>query len=278
MQEPAPEEVTRNVAAALAEDIGSGDISADLISENVAANATVTTRDNGVFCGQPWISEVCRQIDELIEIDWHVEDGDNVEAGQALFSLSGPARSLLTAERSMLNFAQLLSGVATAAHRFVELIDGTNVTILDTRKTLPGLRVAQKYAVRAGGASNHRMGLYDAFLIKENHIAAAGSIINAINTARAMHPGKNVEVEVENFEQLHEALQAEADIIMLDNFSIDAMAEAVAQTAGRAKLEASGGITDEELPAIANTGVDYVSIGAITKEVVPLDLSMLFKN
>jgi len=273
-------DIRRSVAAALAEDIGTGDISAELIDRHGVASATVTTRQDGVFCGLAWADEVLTQVDPAIRSHWHVADGDHIHAEQCLVDLTGPSRGLLTAERSLLNFLQLLSGTATLTARYVEAIAEYPATILDTRKTIPGMRLAQKYAVRCGGARNHRLGLYDAFLIKENHIAAIGSIGAAIAQARVTASGRPlrvvVEVEVETEEQLLEALAAEPDIIMLDNFDVAALSRAVEQTAGRAKLEASGGITLSNLAAIAATGVDYVSVGEITKQIIPLDLSMRF--
>jgi nicotinate-nucleotide pyrophosphorylase (carboxylating) len=273
-------EIGRSVTAALTEDIGTGDISAELIDPDSAASATVITRQDGVFCGLDWADEVLKQVDPAMQSLWYVADGDHIRAGQKLLDLNGPARSLLTAERNLLNFVQLLSGTATLTARYVETIAEYPTTILDTRKTIPGLRLAQKYAVRCGGARNHRLGLYDAFLIKENHIASVGSIAAAVTKARLIasrRPQRTlVEIEVETEPQLLEALAAEADIIMLDNFDVPALTRAVARTAGRAKLEASGGITLSNLRAIAATGVDYISVGEITKQVIPLDLSMRF--
>lgn len=265
------------VGAALAEDVGSGDITAALIDAATRADAVVITREDGVFCGAAWADEVCRQVDPEIRASWLVADGEHVGAGQPLVELTGPARGLLTAERTILNFIQLLSGTATATARYVAAVGGSDTVVLDTRKTIPGLRAAQKYAVRCGGGANHRMGLYDAFLIKENHIAAAGSIGAAIERARDMAPDRTVEVEVETEAQLDEALEAGADVIMLDNFDAPRLAKAVQLTAGRAKLEASGGITLTTLPEIAATRVDYVSVGEITKHLAPLDLSMRFR-
>jgi nicotinate-nucleotide pyrophosphorylase (carboxylating) len=273
-------DIRRSVAAALAEDIGTGDISAELIDPDSIARATVITRQDGVFCGLAWADEVLAQVDPAIRSQWHVADGDQIRAEQRLLDLTGPARGLLSAERNLLNFVQLLSGTATLTARYVEAIAEYPTTILDTRKTIPGLRLAQKYAVRCGGARNHRLGLHDAFLIKENHIAAVGSIGAAIARARAIAADRpvrvEVEIEVETEAQLLEALAAEADVIMLDNFDLTALSRAVEQTAGRAKLEASGGITLDNLAAIAATGVDYISVGEITKQVIPLDLSMRF--
>jgi len=268
--------IVENVRAALAEDVGTGDITAELIDPDTASRARIITREAGILCGRPWAEETCRQVDARITLTWSVEDGTAVVPDQSLVDLQGPARALLTAERTLLNFMQLLSGTATAAHAYARLIAHTDVHILDTRKSLPGLRHAQKYAVRCGGAHNHRMGLYDAFLIKENHIAAAGSIGTAVARARAIAPGLPVEVEVERIDQLSQALAAGADIVMLDNFDAADMRQAVQITGRRAKLEASGGITRANLITIAETGVDYISIGEITKQVVPLDLSMRF--
>jgi nicotinate-nucleotide pyrophosphorylase (carboxylating) len=266
--------IVADVKRALDEDVGDGDITARLIAETQTARARVITREPGVFCGKPWVNEACRQVDSRIVCRWRVDDADTIAANDVLLELEGPARGLLTAERTLLNFMQLLSGTATAAHEYASLVAHTDVEILDTRKTIPGLRLAQKYAVRCGGARNHRIGLYDAFLIKENHLAAAGSIEAAISRARAIAPGKPVEVEIERLEQLHEALAAGADIVMLDNFSPDDIRQAVQINGRRAKLEASGGITRANLVTIAETGVDYISVGEITKRVIPLDLSM----
>ena len=268
--------VAANVRLAIDEDVGSGDITARLVAESARAHAEVVTREPGTFCGRPWVEETCRQLEPGIELQWHVADGDDVAAGKRLLELDGPARGMLTAERTLLNFAQLLSGVATRTRRFADLIRGTPATLLDTRKTVPGLRLAQKYAVRCGGGANHRMGLFDAYLIKENHIAAAGSVQAAIAAARAQGPGLPVEVEAENMSELDEAIAGDADLIMLDNFSIDQCVEAVARAAGKARLEASGGIDEGTLAAIARTGVDYISVGNLTKAIRPLDLSMRF--
>jgi len=276
MSDDLQDAVTANVRAALAEDVGSGDVSAALIDPAARAQARVITRGAGIFCGKPWVRETARQVSGDVRIDFGVSDGDAITPGQALFSLEGPAHTLLTAERTMLNFVQLLSGTATATRRYVDLIAGTRARILDTRKTIPGLRAAQKYAVRCGGGSNHRMGLYDAYLIKENHIAAAGSIKAAIESARAKHPDLPLEVEVENREQLREVVNGRADIAMLDNFSLADTVEAVAMAKRHLKLEASGGIDESTIRAIAEAGVDYISVGEITKRVQPLDLSMRF--
>lgn len=268
------EDIIHDVKAALAEDIGSGDITALLIPEGQAAQAAIITREDCVFCGQAWVEEVFRQIDPDVSINWQVEDGDKVGANSTLFNLHGSARSLLTGERTALNFVQTLSGTATTSRHYADLVAHTAVKLLDTRKTIPGLRTAQKYAVTCGGCHNHRIGLYDAFLIKENHIAACGSIAKAIAAAHQIAPGKPVEVEVENLDELHQALAAQADIIMLDNFSLDDMRIAVTINAGKTKLEASGNITEATLPVIAATGVDFISIGALTKHCRAVDLSM----
>ncbi len=271
-----PQAIVQNVRAALAEDVGSGDITAELIDANASVHAAVITREAGVFCGRAWADEVCRQVDAGIVCTWHITDGARVHPGQLLLELDGPARALLTAERTVLNFLQLLSGTATLARCYADRVAETKLRILDTRKTLPGLRLAQKYAVRCGGCANHRLGLYDAFLIKENHIAAAGSIAAAVAAARRVAPGVTVEVEVESIEEFRMALVAGADIIMLDEFSLSDMLQAVAINQNQAKLEVSGGITLATIGAIAATGVDFVSIGEITKAVRPLDLSMRF--
>ncbi|UCO99103.1 carboxylating nicotinate-nucleotide diphosphorylase [Metapseudomonas lalkuanensis] len=267
-------EIEANVRTALKEDIGSGDITAQLIPEDRQARATVITREAAIISGTAWVNEVFRQIDPRVKVEWQVQDGDRAEANQALFHLEGPARALLSGERSALNFLQCLSGVATRVGHYVELVKGTQVKLLDTRKTLPGLRLAQKYAVTCGGGHNHRIGLYDAFLIKENHIAASGGIAQAIEAAHRIAPGKPVEVEVESLDELQQALDAGADIIMLDELSLDDMRTAVTLTNSRAKLEASGGVNETTLRTIAETGVDYVSIGTLTKDVKAIDLSM----
>jgi nicotinate-nucleotide pyrophosphorylase (carboxylating) len=267
-------DIEHAVRNALQEDIGGGDITAMLIPADNMAHARVITRDHAVIAGQAWVNEVFRQLDSNVQVIWLVRDGDRVSPNQTLFELKGAARSLLTGERSALNFLQTLSGVATRAQLYADLVKHTHVKLLDTRKTLPGLRTALKYAVTCGGCHNHRIGLFDAFLIKENHIAAAGSIAAAVSQAAIIAPGKPVEVEVENFAQLDAALIAGADIIMLDNFSCADMARAVLHTKGRAKLEASGGITDATLVEVAETGVDFISIGTLTKDIKATDLSM----
>jgi len=267
-------EIQANVRAALAEDVGSGDITAQLIPAERDASARIITRENATIAGTAWVDEVFRQLDPRVQVKWQVRDGEQVSADQTLFTLEGPARALLTGERSALNFLQLLSGTATRARHYADLVDGTGVKLLDTRKTLPGLRLAQKYAITCGGCHNHRIGLYDAFLIKENHIAACGGIAQAIDAAHRIAPGKPVEIEVEDLDELRQALDAGADIVMLDELSLDDMRTAVTLTAGRAKLEASGGITESSLRTIADTGVDYISIGTLTKDIKALDLSM----
>lgn len=267
-------EIEANVRRALAEDIGSGDITAQLIPADRLAHASIITREPAVLCGTAWVDAVFRQLDPRVAVHWKASDGERVQANQVLFTLEGPARALLSGERSALNFLQTLSGVATKCRHYADLVDGTSVQLLDTRKTLPGLRLAQKYAVTCGGCHNHRIGLYDAFLIKENHIAACGGIAEAINAAHRIAPGKPVEVEVESLGELKQALEAGADIIMLDELSLDDMRRAVELTAGKAKLEASGGISESTLRTIAETGVDYISIGTLTKDVKALDLSM----
>lgn len=265
-----------NVSAALLEDVGDGDITARLIPAAEIALAAIITRENATICGVDWVNEVARQVDSTIVIDWMVADGDQVQANQVLFQAHGNARSLLTFERCALNFLQCLSGTASTAHYYAGLVADTQVKLLDTRKTIPGLRNAQKYAVACGQCYNHRIGLYDAFLIKENHIAACGGISQAIATARKQEPTKPVEVEVESLHELKQALEAGADRIMLDNFSLADMRKAVQLATGRAELEASGGITEQTLRPIAETGVDYISIGALTKDCRAIDLSMRF--
>ena len=267
-------EITANVRAALAEDIGSGDITAQLIPAERLAQARVITREAATICGTAWVDEVFRQLDPRVRVRWNVADGERAQQDQTLFTLEGPARALLSGERSALNFLQLLSGVATRCREYADLVEGTAVKLLDTRKTLPGLRLAQKYAVTCGGCHNHRIGLYDAFLIKENHIAACGGIAQAVATAHQIAPGRPVEVEVENLHELQQALDAGADIVMLDELDHADMRTAVALTAGRAKLEASGGVNRDNLRSFAETGVDYISIGTLTKDVKAIDLSM----
>ena len=272
-----PSDISVTVSRALAEDIGEGDLTAALVPEQAQAEGRVISRQEAVLCGCAWFDEVFRQIDDHIRIHWEVQDGDAVQRDQILCRLEGPARGLLTGERSALNFLQILSGTATEARRYAEAVRGTHATILDTRKTLPGLRTAQKYAVSCGGANNHRMGLYDGILIKENHIKAAGGIAAAVEVARANEVQVPVEVEVETLQQVQEALAAGADILLLDNFDLPGMREAVRISAGRAKLEASGGIDIAAVRRVAETGVDYISVGALTKHVQAVDLSLRFE-
>jgi len=271
-----PPDPHSTVALALAEDVGSGDLTAALIPESAQAEATVISREHAVLCGAAWFDAVFQQLDPRISRAWQAADGDRIVPDQVLCTLRGPARPLLTGERTALNFLQLLSGVASLAQRFADAVAGSGATILDTRKTLPGLRLAQKYAVRCGGCQNHRIGLFDAVLIKENHIMAAGSISQAIAVARRLHPGVTVEVEVENLAELHEALVARPDIVMLDNFDLAAMSEAVKIVDHQLKLEASGNVNFDTVRQIAATGVDYISIGGLTKDVRAVDLSMRF--
>ena len=268
------QDIPAQVARAIAEDVGDGDITAQLIPADRQARARVITRDDAVLCGTAWVNEVFKQIDPEVKIIWQAKEGERVTRNQVLFYLEGSARSLLTGERCALNFVQSLSGTATRCRQYADLVADTRVQLLDTRKTIPGLRLAQKYAVTCGGCYNHRIGLYDAFLIKENHITACGSIAASVERAHEIAPGKPVEVEVENLDELQEALDAGADIIMVDNFSLEMMREAVGIADGKAKLEASGGVTHETLRDIALTGVDYISIGALTKDCNAVDLSM----
>ena len=281
------QDISRAVRAALLEDLGdaltaldqpdaSADITAQLIPVDRISTARVITREAGVFCGQPWVDEVFAQLGGEVKVEWKVQDGERLSPNQELFRLHGPARVLLTGELNALNFVQTLSGVATLTARYVAELAGTECRLLDTRKTLPGLRTAQKYAVTCGGGKNHRIGLYDAYLIKENHILACGGIAPAIAQARHLNPGKPVEVEVESLAELEQALAARADIVMLDNFDIPMMKEAVHLNQGRAKLEVSGNVTLDTLASYAATGVDFISVGALTKHVRALDLSMRF--
>ncbi len=269
-------DIIAQVRAALAEDIGTGDITAQLIPAAQAGQARVITREPMILCGKAWVDEVMHQVDANIRVNWQAEESDSVDADSTLFTLHGSARSLLTAERTALNFLQLLAGTATTCRRYADIVASTGVRLLDTRKTIPGLRTAQKYAVTVGGCHNHRIGLYDAFLIKENHIAACGSIAATVQQARLIAPGKPVEVEVENFDELDQALHAGCEIIMLDEFSLDDMRKAVQHVAGKALLEASGNINDGNLRATAETGVDFISIGGLTKHCRAIDLSMRF--
>lgn len=276
-------DIPEAVARALQEDLGGDidserDITAQLLPADSQAHAQVITREAGVFCGKRWVEEVFIQLGSHVSLTWHIEDGQAVVPDQLLFEIEGSARLLLTAERTALNFVQTLSGVASEVSRYVKLLEGSQTQLLDTRKTLPGLRTALKYAVLCGGGNNHRLGLSDAFLIKENHIIASGSIRQAVEKAFWLYPDVPVEVEVESIDELNQALDAAADIIMLDNFSLDEMREAVKITHGRSLLEVSGNVTETTLPQIAQTGVDYVSVGALTKHVRALDLSMRFQQ
>jgi nicotinate-nucleotide pyrophosphorylase (carboxylating) len=275
-----PADLPQQVARALAEDLGSGDLTSALIPADRVGRAAVITREPAIVCGIPYVEASFGAVDPRVRLEWRVAEGDSVAANQLLFTLEGPARALLTAERTALNFLQLLSGTATAAHSFAVLLEGTKCRLLDTRKTIPGLRTAQKYAVRVGGGHNHRMGLFDGILIKENHIMAAGSIAAAVAAAKLGRAEIPVEVEVENMSELQQAIAAGADIAMLDEFSLEAMRDAVAVNAKAAKplkLEASGGITAATIREIAETGVDFISVGSITKHVRAVDLSMRFE-
>ena len=271
---PPRDSIARDVRRALEEDIGSGDVTADLLPAEARARARVIAREVAVLCGSAWFDECFRQLDPDVRIEWFAGDGDRTVAGAPLCRIEGNARALVSAERSALNFLQTLSATATTTAAYVEAARGTRTAILDTRKTLPGLRYAQKYAVRCGGATNHRIGLFDAILIKENHIAAAGSLAAAVAAARAAHPSLLLEVEVENFDELEQALAAKVDRIMLDEFSPDDMRRAVAHVAGRVSIEVSGSVTLERVRSIAETGVDFISVGSLTKHVRAIDLSM----
>lgn len=268
--------IRQQVTLALAEDIGKGDVTAQLIPTNKLADARIICREPAILCGADWVSEVFQQLDTTIQIDWRCQDGDTIQADQELCRLHGSARHLLSGERAALNFLQTLSATATQAHEYVMAVEGTGCRILDTRKTIPGLRLAQKYAVRCGGAYNHRTGLYDMVLIKENHISAAGSIQAAVDAAHRLSPDFPVEVEVENLQQLQQALDADVDRILLDNMDIPTLKQAVQMTNKRIPLEASGGVTQETAREIAQTGVDYISIGSITKHIHAIDFSMRF--
>lgn len=271
-----PDDLAATVARALEEDVGTGDLTAALIPAGNQAQGHIIARESGILCGAPWAAEAFRQTDDRIRVEWAAQEGAHVEADQLLCRLSGPARGILTAERTALNFMQTLSGTATLARRYADIVAGTAAMVIDTRKTLPGLRGAQKYAVAMGGCGNHRMGLYDFILIKENHIAAAAGITAALEAARALKAGVPIEIEVETLGQLKEALQAGAERILLDNFDLEGLREAVSVNAGHARLEASGNVSFETLRAIAETGVDYISVGALTKHVRALDLSLRF--
>ena len=281
---PASSDIARQVAAALAEDVGGGDVTAALVPARQQVRAQVIARERAILCGTDWVAETFKQLDPSVRLEWLAADGGTLAADEPVLRLAGPARPILTGERTALNFLQTLSATATAAHRYVEAVAGTGCRILDTRKTLPGLRLAQKYAVRCGGAQNHRLGLYDMVLLKENHIIAAGSIARAIETARRTSPGIPVEVEVETLAEFDQALAAGADIILLDELSLADMRTAVARNrahpsaaGAKAKLEASGSVTLQTVREIALTGVDYISIGGITKHVQAVDLSMRFE-
>ena len=288
MNSPAPalpdylndSEIERNVAAALSEDVGSGDLTAQLVPAGRIARATIVSREHAVLCGSAWFERCFRKLDATIEIAWRVRDGERLSPGQTVCEIAGPARALLTGERTALNFLQMLSGVASKARQYADAVAGTKAQVVDTRKTLPGLRLAQKYAVLCGGGGNHRIGLHDAILIKENHILAAGSIAAAMATAQAIAAAaghcKFIQVEVENLDELRQALDAGAAMILLDNMSLDQMREAVAIASGKAVLEASGNVSLDTVRAIAETGVDRISVGSLTKDVRALDLSMRF--
>lgn len=271
---PAAAQIAADVERALTEDLGQGDATAALLPADARAQARLTCRDAAVIAGSAWFDACFRRLDPSVQIDWRVSDGDQVAPGTLLCSLSGHARSLVTAERTALNFLQLLSATATTTARHVAAVAGTAVRVLDTRKTVPGLRVAQKYAVRCGGGHNQRMGLYDAILVKENHIIAAGGIAAAVSAARRLHPDLPLEVEVENLDELEQALHAGVDRIMLDNFELEQMGEAVARTAGRVPLEISGNVDLQTIGDFARTGVDFISVGALTKHVHAIDLSL----
>ncbi len=271
------QQIHETVLRALQEDLGDGDVTAALIPAGNVAEATVISREHAVLCGAPWFNALFHAVDPRVKVRWKVPDGARVVPDQTLCTMEGPARALLTGERTALNFLQTLSGTATCVRTYVDAVQGLPVRILDTRKTLPGLRQAQKYAVRTGGGHNHRMGLYDGILIKENHILAAGSISDAVQAARDLNTDLPVEVEVENLEEIREALDAGADILLLDNFTTDALTAAVKLTGGRAQLEASGGITLDTIRTVAATGVDSISVGALTKDLRAADLSMRFR-
>lgn len=282
LKQQLPLEISRSVADTLREDLGGSldadaDITASLIPADAQNVATIITREKGVFCGQAWADEVFKQLGGTVSIEWHVQDGDAVEPNQTLCTLSGPSRTLLTGERNAMNFIQTLSGCATTTSIYAEQLKGTDCRLLDTRKTIPGLRSALKYAVACGGGFNHRIGVFDAYLIKENHIIACGGIEKAVQTAKQLNPGKPVEIETESLEELKQAIDAGADIIMLDNFTKDMMREAVKINAGRAALENSGNVTLDTIREYAETGVDYISVGALTKHLKAMDLSMRFK-
>jgi|TARA_B110000483_G_scaffold148097_1_gene176651 nicotinate-nucleotide pyrophosphorylase (carboxylating) len=272
-----PVDIAKLVTFCLQEDVGTGDITAELIPIDKTITAKLISKDNGIFCGRPWADEVFQQVDSSLTVKWNIEEGVKLSPNQTLVQIAGSARSILTAERTVLNFLQTLSAVSTMSQHYASLVKHTSVKLLDTRKTLPSLRSAQKYAVRIGGCFNHRMGLFDAFLIKENHIAACGGIDAAVSKAKALYPNKPVEIEVQNLNELELAISAEADIVMLDNFECNNILKAVKLNDGRLKLEASGGIEADMLVSIAETGVDYISLGALTKNCQAIDLSLLIE-
>jgi nicotinate-nucleotide pyrophosphorylase (carboxylating) len=272
-----PNELAKLVTFCLQEDVGAGDITAELIPIDKTISAKLISRDNGIFCGRPWADEVFKQVDSSLTVNWNIEEGAELSPAQTLAQIVGSARSILTAERTVLNFLQTLSATSTLSQHYASLVKHTPVKLLDTRKTLPSLRSAQKYAVRIGGCFNHRLGLFDAFLIKENHIAACGGIDAAISKAKALYPRKAVEIEVQNLHELELAISAQADIVMLDNFDRSNILKAVELNSGRSKLEASGGIDADILVSIAETGVDYISLGALTKNCQAIDLSLLIE-
>ena len=277
MSQTIPVDIAQLVTFCLQEDVGSGDITAELIPADKTISAKLISRDNGIFCGRPWADEVFQQVDSSLTVNWNIEEGSELSPDQTLVQIVGPARSILTAERTVLNFLQTLSAVSTISQHYASMVRHTSVKLLDTRKTLPSLRSAQKYAVRVGGCFNHRMGLFDAFLIKENHIAACGGIDAAVSKAKALYPNKPVEIEVQNLNELELAISAQADIVMLDNFECSDILKAVKLNDSRLKLEASGGIDADVLVSIAETGVDYISLGALTKNCQATDLSSLIE-
>jgi nicotinate-nucleotide pyrophosphorylase (carboxylating) len=272
-----PVDIAKLVTFCLQEDVGTGDITAELIPIDKTISAKLISKDNGIFCGRPWADEVFQQVDSSLTVKWNIEEGVKLSPNQTLVQIAGSARSILTAERTVLNFLQTLSAVSTMSQHYASLVKHTSVKLLDTRKTLPSLRSAQKYAVRIGGCFNHRMGLFDAFLIKENHIVACGGIDAAVSKAKALCPNKPVEIEVQNLNELELAISAEADIVMLDNFECSNILKAVKLNDGRLKLEASGGVEADMLASIAETGVDYISLGALTKNCQAIDLSLLIE-
>jgi nicotinate-nucleotide pyrophosphorylase (carboxylating) len=277
MSQTIPVDIAQLVTFCLQEDVGLGDITAELIPADKTISAKLISRDNGIFCGRPWADEVFQQVDSSLTVNWNIEEGSELSPDQTLVQIVGPARSILTAERTVLNFLQTLSAVSTISQHYASMVRHTSVKLLDTRKTLPSLRSAQKYAVRVGGCFNHRMGLFDAFLIKENHIAACGGIDAAVSKAKALYPNKPVEIEVQNLNELELAISAQADIVMLDNFECSNILKAVKLNDGRLELEASGGIDADVLVTIAETGVDYISLGALTKNCQATDLSLLIE-